>query len=90
LARQEYVVPVDRPGWVAVVQDEVPWPVARPREDPIEAVLDEEPLKLVGRQPQVQVGVLTRLLLQQRAPVVDRGPAVGRLCLPRLRMGTIG
>lgn len=52
-----------------VVQYEVPRPVARPREDPVDTSLserDEQRLQMGGRRPYVKVGVFSRLLPEQR------------------------
>ncbi|GGP78114.1 hypothetical protein GCM10010278_65630 [Streptomyces melanogenes] len=53
----------------AVVQDEVPRPVTRPREDPVDTSLskrDEQLLKMCGRRPYIKVGMFSRLLPKQR------------------------
>ncbi len=66
-------VEIDAP-MLAVVQHEVPRPITRARQDPVDSALrerDEQRLDVGSRQPQVQVRMLTRLLPQQR---VD-GPA---------------
>lgn len=52
-----------------VVQDEVPRPVTRPRKDPVDTSLskrDEQLFKMCGRRPYVKVGMLPRLLPEQR------------------------
>lgn len=52
-----------------VVQDEVPRPITRPREDPVDTSLskrDEQLLKMCGRRPYVKVGMFSRLLPEQR------------------------
>lgn len=53
----------------AVVQDEVPRPVARPREEPVDTSLrerDKQLLKVCGRRPYVKVRMVSRLLPEQR------------------------
>jgi hypothetical protein len=57
------------PSPFAIVQDEVPRPVAWPWQDLIKATRDEsgeERLEMIGRQPHVEVSVFPRLPLQQR------------------------
>ena len=57
------------PTIVAVMEDEVPRPVAGPRVDPIDSIVDqggEEPLSVLGIDPDVEIGVSPGLPADQR------------------------
>ena len=76
------------PAGGTVVQDEIPRPVVAPRQNPVDTMCGEdhdELCELLGRQPQIEVRVVARLVAEKgiHTPAsADTG--VSSLCLERL------